>query len=85
MTKETKKQRDGSDIFFKKENLQKLKEEDKRENNNNKKKNFKNMKLPKNLLLKIEELLIKKNLKMQHASNKLLTLKGGMIKYYEDF
>jgi hypothetical protein len=36
MTKETKKQRDQSDIFFKKENLQKLKEEDKRENNNNK-------------------------------------------------
>jgi ABC-type uncharacterized transport system auxiliary subunit len=29
--------------------------------------------------------LIKKNLKMQHASNKLLTLKDGMIKYYEDF
>jgi hypothetical protein len=46
MTKETKKQRDWSDIFFKKENLQKLKEEDKRENNNNKKKDFKNMKLP---------------------------------------
>jgi hypothetical protein len=36
MTKETKKQRDRSDIFFKKENLQKFKEEDKRENNNNK-------------------------------------------------
>lgn len=72
-------------MLFKKENLQKLKEEDKRENNNNKKKDFKNMKLPKKLLLKNEELLILKNPKMQHASNKLLILKDGMIKYYEDF
>lgn len=43
------------------------------------------MKLPKKLLLKNEELLILKNLKIQHASNKLLTLKDGVIKYYEDF